>query len=75
MLILTSGEYFLNSLETSTRPRLDFWKMETEFAKKRLEKDLSELKKLIDDHFKQRKLDEEELDALKARIEARKTVI
>ena len=48
--------------------------METEFAKKRLEKDLSELKKLIDDHFKQRKLDEQELDALKERIEARKTV-
>ena len=43
-----------------------------EFQQKRLEKELSELKKLIDLHFVQRKKDEEELKGLEDRIEKRK---
>lgn len=45
-----------------------------EFAKKRLEKDLGELKKLIENHFKQRQCDEKELESLKERIDARRVV-
>ena len=45
-----------------------------EFAQKRLEKDLAELKKLIANHFKQREVDEKELGSLKERIDARKVV-
>jgi len=45
-----------------------------DFAKARLEKDLAELKKLIDNHFAQRKKDEEELDVLKSQIDKRKDV-
>merc|ERR1711953_1519350 len=45
-----------------------------DFAKARLEKDLAELKKLIDTHFAQRKKDEEELDVLKSQIDKRKDV-
>ena len=33
--------------------------MDSEFIKKRLEKDLQELKKMIDKHFEQRKKDED----------------
>jgi len=42
--------------------------------RKRLERDLQELKKLIAIHFEQRKKDEEDLECLKVRIENRKTV-
>lgn len=48
--------------------------MDAEYAKKRLEKDLVELKRMIDDHFKQRQEDEAELSALQDRIEKRKAV-
>ncbi|CBY25162.1 unnamed protein product [Oikopleura dioica] len=43
-----------------------------DFQQKKLEKELQELKKLIDVHFVQRKKDEEELQALENRIEKRK---
>jgi len=46
--------------------------MEEEFVKKRLEKDLQELKRMIETHFQKRKQDEEELSELKDRIEKRK---
>jgi len=46
--------------------------MDEEFVKKRLEKDLQELKRMIAQHFEQRKKDEEELTELKGRIEKRK---
>ena len=46
-----------------------------EFFKARLEKDLAELKKMIDNHFVQRKKDEEEIQSLEKRIDERKTVI
>ena len=45
-----------------------------EFYKKRLEKDLAELKKMIETHFVLRKKDEEELQELETRISARKEV-
>ena len=48
--------------------------MDEEFVKKRLEKDLADLKKMIAAHFEQRKKDEEELEELKTRIETRKQV-
>ena len=49
--------------------------MENEdFVKKRLDKDLQELKRMIEYHFVQRKKDEEELCELKERIEKRKEV-
>ena len=48
--------------------------MDEEFVKKRLEKDLADLKKMIAAHFEQRKKDEEELEELKQRIETRKQV-
>lgn len=43
-----------------------------DFYKKRLEKDLAELKKMIDTHFVQRKKDEEDLVQLETRITERK---
>ena len=46
----------------------------SDFARKRLEKDLIELERLIKDHFNQRKKDEEDLAQLQDRIEKRKTV-
>ena len=46
----------------------------SDFAKKRLEKDLQELKKLIEAHFKLRANDELELEALKGRIDKRRVV-
>ena len=48
--------------------------MDADYAKKRLEKDLGELKRMIDDHFKQRQEDEAELSSLQDRIEKRKAV-
>ena len=42
--------------------------------KKRLEKDLEDLKKMIALHFEQRKKDEEELEELKSRIDKRREV-
>ena len=48
--------------------------MDADYAKKRLEKDLGELKRMIGDHFKQREEDEAELNSLQDRIEKRKTV-
>ena len=42
--------------------------------RKRLERDLQELKKLIAVHFEQRKKDEEDLEGLKVRITVRKEV-
>ena len=47
-------------------------KMDSEFVKKRLEKDLQELKKMIEKHFEQRKKDEEDISELESRIEKRK---
>jgi chemotaxis protein histidine kinase CheA len=46
--------------------------LDEEFVKKRLEKDLHDLKKMIANHFEQRKKDEAVLDELKERIEKRK---
>ena len=40
--------------------------------RKRMEKDMIELQALINSHFEQRKKDEEELEELRVRIEARK---
>ena len=51
----------------------DFQDM-SDINRKRLEKDLAELKKMIAAHFEQRKLDEEELTNLSDRIEKRKKV-
>ena len=48
--------------------------MTEDFYKKRLEKDLAELKKMIDTHFVQRKKDEDELVQLETRIVERKEV-
>ena len=45
-----------------------------DFYKKRLEKDLAELKKMIETHFVLRKKDEEELQELETRISERKEV-
>lgn len=45
-----------------------------EIARKRVEKDLHELKRLIEDHYAQRKKDEEDLAQLVTRIEHRKDV-
>ncbi|CBY35170.1 unnamed protein product [Oikopleura dioica] len=46
-----------------------------DFFKKRLEKDLAELKKMIDSHFVQREKDEEELATLEQKIAERKEVL
>ena len=48
--------------------------MDEAFVKKRLEKDLEDLKRMIALHFEQRKKDEEELEELKSRIDKRKQV-
>jgi len=45
-----------------------------EFLKARLEKDLAELKKMIEAHFVQRKQDEDEIAQLEVRIVERKEV-
>jgi len=46
--------------------------MDSEFVKKRLEKDLQELKKMIEKHFEQRKEDEASIKQLEERIVKRK---
>jgi len=46
--------------------------MDQDFVKKRLEKDLEDLKRMIALHFEQRKKDESELEELKNRIDKRK---
>jgi len=46
--------------------------MDSEFVKKRLEKDLQELKKMIEKHFEQRKEDEASIQQLEERIVKRK---
>merc|ERR1712212_265558 len=46
--------------------------MDQDFVKKRLEKDLEDLKRMIALHFEQRKKDESELEELKSRIDKRK---
>ena len=48
--------------------------MDQDFVKKRLEKDLEDLKRMIALHFEQRKKDESELEELKTRIDKRKQV-
>ena len=48
--------------------------MDQDFVKKRLEKDLEDLKRMIALHFEQRKKDESELEELKNRIDKRKQV-
>merc|ERR1711990_1207316 len=47
-------------------------RMDADFLKQRHEKDMAELKKLCDAHFKERKADEEELAKLAKQIEDRK---
>merc|ERR1712046_465411 len=54
--------------EPKIDPNLD------DFTRMRLEKDLKELKRMIETHFQVRKKDEEELQGLKDRIEKRKLV-
>merc|ERR1712134_240998 len=54
--------------EPKIDPNLD------DFTRMRLEKDLKELKRMIETHFQIRKKDEEELQGLKDRIEKRKLV-
>lgn len=49
--------------------------MDQDFVKKRLEKDLEDLKRMIALHFEQRKKDENELEELKSRIDKRKQVL
>lgn len=44
------------------------------FGKKRLERDLAELKRMADDHFKEREKDEEQISALESRMNDRKSV-
>ena len=53
--------------EPKIDPNLD------DFARMRLEKDLKELKRLIESHFEVRKKDEEELEALKVQYYSQKT--
>ena len=48
--------------------------MDQDFVKKRLEKDLEDLKRMIALHFEQRKKDENELEELKSHIDKRKQV-
>ena len=52
--------------EPKIDPNLD------DFARMRLEKDLKELKRLIESHFEVRKKDEEELEALKVQYYSQK---
>merc|ERR1719283_769036 len=42
--------------------------MDDDFVKKRLERDMAELKRLCEDHFQQRKEDDAKIDELTARI-------
>ena len=48
--------------------------MDDDFVKKRLERDLAELKRMCDDHFQKRAADEENIQSLEGRMNNRKTV-
>jgi len=48
--------------------------MDDDFVKKRLERDLTELKRMCDDHFQKRAADEENIQSLEGRMNNRKTV-
>jgi len=48
--------------------------MDDEFVKKRLERDLGELKRLCDDHFAKRKEDDSKITSLEDRMSKRKDV-
>merc|ERR1712130_31998 len=53
------------------------WKfaiMDDDFVKKRLERDLAELKRMCDDHFKKREADEGNITELETRMSKRKEV-
>ena len=48
--------------------------MDDDFVKKRLERDLGELKRMCDDHFKKREADEANISELEDRMSKRKEV-
>ena len=48
--------------------------MDDDFVKKRLERDLAELKRMCDDHFQKRAADEENIQSLEGRMNDRKAV-
>jgi hypothetical protein len=48
--------------------------MGDDFVKKRLERDLGELKRMCDDHFQKRAADDENIQALEGRMNDRKAV-
>ena len=48
--------------------------MDDDFVKKRLERDLADLKRMCDDHFKKRKDDDAVVTDLEKRIADRQTV-
>ena len=48
--------------------------MDDDFVKKRLERDLAELKRMCDDHFQKRASDEENITSLEGRMNDRKAV-
>lgn len=48
--------------------------MDDDFVKKRLERDLGELKRMCDDHFKKRESDEANITELEDRMSKRKEV-
>ena len=48
--------------------------MDDDFVKKRLERDLGELKRMCDDHFKKREADEANITELEDRMSKRKEV-
>jgi len=48
--------------------------MDDDFVKKRLERDLGELKRMCDDHFKKRESDESNINQLEDRMSKRKEV-
>ena len=53
---------------------LQISKMDDDFVKKRLERDLAELKRMCDDHFQKRAADEENIQSLEGRMNDRKAV-
>lgn len=48
--------------------------MDDDFVKKRLDRDLGELKRMCDDHFKKRESDESNITDLENRMSKRKNV-
>ena len=48
--------------------------MDDDFVKKRLERDLADLKRMCDEHFKKREDDESHITDLETRINARQAV-